>query len=360
MIKNMIKKSKFNFKLIYIFYIFIILLIILLVLEQYCRRQNKSFLEILNPSWFEDVTKFPYNADSFKCIKNCNDYNNKVQSGYHIMKNKTLVIAGLCININSDNKIDTLKKRIEHLGSFYKDYRCIIFENDSTDGTRELIKDICIQNNKFILMDCPEEPNCKLNTLVARDHGMFSQHRMKKMSDYRNRLLDYIKQKYNYFDCVAFMDFDIKGPISIDGVAHSFGTYNEWDTISSFGIMGPVFTFGSPYYYDCLAYKDIDDKYNFNENVFDFIPIILSMNKYQIGDKSFQVKSGFCGLAFYKMYVFNDTRNINYTPKDNNYICEHILLHNNMIENGYDKIFINPNMIVLVGTQGNSDMLPIF
>jgi hypothetical protein len=26
-----------------------------------------------------------------------------------------------------------LKKRIEHLGSFYKDYRCVIFENDSKD-----------------------------------------------------------------------------------------------------------------------------------------------------------------------------------------------------------------------------------
>ena len=345
-----------NFKFRYIFYIFLVIITFILVLEQYCRSQKKSFLEILHPDWFKDVTQFP--VQDFKCQKNCDDYNTKVKTGYQTMKNKTLVIGGLCRNIA--DKIEILQKRVEHLGSFYKDYRCIIFENDSTDGTRNLLKNSCSKNNKIILMDCPEAPECKFNEIGATHHGMRSQERMKKMAFYRNRVLDYIKNNYNYFDCVAFMDYDIQGPINSDGVAHSFGSYNEWDSISAYGISSIALTLGSQFYYDSLAYKDIDNKYNLSENILDIIPLSLSLRNYKIGDKSFKVKSGFCGLAFYKMYVFNDSRNINYNPKDNNYICEHIILHNNMIENGYDKIFINPNMVLLPGAQGNLSKYPFY
>ena len=351
---------KYKFKnIVYILLILIIsLIVILLLIEQYCRRQNKSFLEVLNPSWYEDVTKFPNDANDYKCVKNCDDYTNKIQKGYAIMKTKTLIIGGLCRN--SADKIDNLKKRVEHLGSFYKDYRCIIFENDSNDGSRELLKKLCKKNNKFILMDCPEAPDCKLNEVSATHHGMMSQLRMKKMANYRNRLLEHIKHYYNDYDCVAFMDYDIKGPINMDGVAHSFGFYNEWDSISAYGIHGGSLLLGKQVYYDSLAYKDIDDHYNISNNILDIIPITLSLKKYKIGDKPFKVKSGFCGLAFYNMTIFNDSRNINYTPKDNNYICEHIILHNNMIEHGYDKIFINPNMTLLAGAQGNTDVYPFF
>ena len=351
-------KSKFKFK--YIVYtlliVFVSLIVILLLIEQYCRSQNKSFLEVLNPSWFEDVTKFPNDDKIYKCIKNCDDYSNKIKKGYTMMKTKTVVIGGLCINIA--NKVDSLKKRIEHLGGFYKDYRCIIFENDSKDDSRELLKKLCKKNNKFILMDCPEAPECKLNEIGAREYGVLSETRMKKMVNYRNRILDHIKQYYNNYDCVAFMDFDIKGPINMDGVAHSFGSYNEWDSISAFGMNGISLNLGIPIYYDMLAYKD--DDYNISENILDIIPISFKLNKSTIGDHAFKVKSGFCGLAFYKMTIFNDSRNINYTPKDNKYICEHIILHNNMIENGYDKIFINPNMTLLAGPQGNTDIYPFF
>lgn len=350
----MLKKNTY----IYILVIFVIIIILLLLLEQYCRRQNKSFLEIIHPTWFEDVTKFPNNHNNFKCKRNCVEYDNIVQNGYNIMKNKTLVVGGLCINIA--DKVDRLQKRVEHLGSFYKDYRCVIFENDSKDGTRNLLKNICKNNNKFILMDCPETIDCRLNEISATHNGMLSQKRMEKMANYRNRILEYIKHKYNNFDCMAFMDFDIKGPINIDGVAHSFGDYNIWDSISAYGIHGGALLLGNQIYYDSLAYKDMEDKYNISENILDIIPITLSLHKYKIGDKSFQVKSGFCGLAFYKMYVFNDTRNINYTPKDNKYSCEHIILHNNMIENGYDKIFINPNMSLLSGPQGDLSKYPFY
>ena len=51
---------------------------------------------------------------------------------------------------------------------------------------------------------------------------------------------------------------------------------------------------------------------------------------------------------------------INYTPSDNKYTCEHIIFHDNMIKNNYTNIYINPNMIVLAGIQGNTRKLYVY
>ena len=53
-------------------------------------------------------------------------------------------------------------------------------------------------------------------------------------------------------------------------------------------------------------------------------------------------------------------QNINYTPEDNNYICEHIIFHDNMIKKNYNNIYINPNMTVLVGLQGNEKKIYVY
>ena len=38
---------------------------------------------------------------------------------------------------------------------------------------------------------------------------------------------------------------------------------------------------------------------------------------------------------------------IEYTKLDHYHICEHVQFHNDMISNGHNKIFINPNLKVL-------------
>ena len=45
---------------------------------------------------------------------------------------------------------------------------------------------------------------------------------------------------------------------------------------------------------------------------------------------------------------------VNYTPKNLIYKCEHKIFHDNMRNKGFSRIFINPNMIVLVGVQGQA------
>lgn len=342
--------------ILYIIIILLVITFIFLTVEQYCRYHDKSLLEILHPEWFENPTKFPTNDPRFTCSKNCNNYWSKVSDGYNIMATKRLIIAGLCINI--EKKIPFLKQKIEHLGGFFREYKCVIFENDSKDNTRPLLKQLTKQNNNIILIDCPDAVDCKYGVIGATQHGLISEKRMEKMSKYRNKLLEHIKENYFDYDCVMFLDLDLRGPIDINGVANSFGYYNNWDSISAFGLSGVSFTTGHPIYYDTLAYND--GKYNVYNSTLDALKIIIAMNNKEIGDEPIKVLSGFGGMALYKMKIFNDPNKIDYTPMDGKYVCEHYILHNNMIRNGFDKIFVNPNMVLLSGPQGNVEKYPFY
>lgn len=335
-----------------IFFVILIFIFILLSIQIYCKHKKKSLTEIIHYKWFEDVTKFPYN--DFKCKKNCDIYNETISKGYIKMKNTKIIFCGLCINIENTSSI--LKKRFEHLGSYFNKYKVVIFENDSIDNTRNILKNISKENNNFDLIECDDVEDCKYNIIQAKDHGVFSENRMKKMVKYRNKLLNHITRYYNDYDIICMVDYDISGPIDINGIAHSFGKYNMWDAVSAYGINGITLTAGNPYYYDSIAYKD--EKYDINNNIFDIIPIFFKMNYLNVGDDLIKVNSGFAGLELIKMDVIK--KGINYTPEDDKYTCEHIIFHNNMIKNNFKNIYINPNMIVLVGFQGNNKHLFLY
>lgn len=329
--------------------IILLIAIVFVFVEQYCRRRGKSLLEILHPSWFNKVNEFPYKA--FPCKMNCADYERTVRRGYEVMKTKKVVFAGLLQN--AMQTLPDLVQRFDYMKPFFADFQVVIFENDSKDNTRQFITSWSKKNYVHIV-PCPESTDCKLKEVSAVQHGSFSQKRMQKMANFRNRLLYYIRQNFSDFDCVAFMDLDIRGPISIDGLAHSFGCYDKWDAISANGLNGISLSAGVPVYYDFIAYKDA--QLDMNQNKLDAIGIGLKTSLLPVGHDLVKVTSGFAGLAIYKMNVIIET---DYTPKDNNFVCEHVIFHQNMIRNGFDRIYINPNMIVLVGLQGDCKRLPL-
>lgn len=339
---------KINYFLIF----FICIFILIILVERFFYYKNKQLIEYVKPHWFYSPTSFPY--EDFKCTPSRLDkYTTLVKNGYKLMKNKKIIFGGLCMNI--ENNITRLKERILQLGSHFSSFKCVIFENDSTDSTRTLLNYMCNTHDDFFLVPCPENKNCILGNTPATSDGIISEKRMKKMASYRNRLLAYILEKFPDYDYICFIDFDIYGPISQDGFAHSFGLENDWDSVSAFSLSSATLSFGKMFYYDLLAY---DDNTNYNI-IFNYLRILYKTSKYTIGDDLINA-SGFAGLSIYKMKIFIDNPHINYTPVDDTYICEHIILHKNMQRNGFDKIFINPSMIILVGPQGDSSTYPIY
>lgn len=332
--------------------IFFICIFILILIERFFYYKNKQFIEYIKPHWYYSPTSFPY--DDFKCDPALSHkYTSLVSAGYKLIKHKKILFGGLCMNI--ENNITRLKERILQLGSNFDSFKCVIFENDSTDSTRTLLNYLVEENHEFVLVPCKENKDCILGNTPAKQDGALSVVRMKKMASYRNRLLSYMTETFPDYDYICFLDFDIYGPISQDGFAHSFGLENEWDGISAFGLSSATFSFGKMFYYDLLAYDDNTD-YNI---ILNYPRILYKTSNHSVGDDLIKA-SGFAGLSLYKMKMFVENPHINYTPSDENYICEHIILHRNMKQHGFDRIYINPSMLILVGPQGDPSIYPIF
>ena len=146
---------KINYFLIF----FICIFILIILVERFFYYKNKQLIEYVKPHWFYSPTSFPY--EDFKCAPSRLDkYTNLVKNGYKLMKNKKIIFGGLCMNI--ENNITRLKERILQLGSHFSSFKCVIFENDSTDSTRTLLNYMCNTHDDFFLVPCPENKNCIL------------------------------------------------------------------------------------------------------------------------------------------------------------------------------------------------------
>src|SRR5579871_122484 len=134
------------------------------------------------------------------------------------VKKTSIVICGLA----RDNYDDLQRNipKIEFLGNLFKSYKVVIFENDSCDGTRELIKSWQQRNPNVILLECPVK-DCKLNETVMYELGILSKSRIDKMAGFRNQYLNYVKQNCRSYDYMLVMDLDFEGSIAYDGLLHS-------------------------------------------------------------------------------------------------------------------------------------------
>jgi hypothetical protein len=330
--------------------IFFILFFILWEIESYF---NLKFYKYFFPKYYDD------DKNSELSIKNMYSpkIDSEIKNGESIAKSSSIVICGLARNIS--HVLEKTQKKLEKIGSFFNKYHIVIFENDSTDNTREIIKKWSKENKNVTLIDCVDENGnsneCKFNLETGYDMGAISLNRSKKMAVYREQYLNYVKKKFKHYDYMLVADLDIEGNMNYDGLFHSL-SQNNWGGICINGRGNvPVFFGLLSMMYDTLAYVPKDSDYNnIKYNVFKN----LFYSNYEIlnSEKLIEVTSAFNGYSLYKIpYVINST-----------YIgdtcCEHINLHINIIKNG-GKIYINPlwtGYFNLQGPQGPINLLKMF
>lgn len=273
------------------------------------------------------------------------------KNGYKRMQNSRIVICGLARN--TAHSLPSIIDRIEKTGQLFLDYQVIVFENDSADQTREKLKQWQFNNPKVHLIECAQQ-DCKFGERPLYEYGIMGRNRIEKMARFRNEYLSYVKKYYSHFDYMMVIDMDIKGPWSLDGVAHSIG-HDQWDAIAAYGMHSLIGTLGlKMVLYDGLAYVskngDYNDPKNFISNYFrmDFIDTIGSKKC----DSLIPVKSAFSGLALYKI---KSIMNANYKVGT----CEHVEFHKMMANQGFGNIFINPHLMLLSGHQGPQNTLQL-
>lgn len=105
-----------------------------------------------------------------------------------------IVLAGNVLNANST--LPTVSQKMQQIGLYFDDYRLIFFENDSTDNTLELLRELEKQlPGKVVVIS---EPGLKAK-IPVRTH---------RLAYCRNKVVQTINEKFKEFDYFIYMDMD--------------------------------------------------------------------------------------------------------------------------------------------------------
>lgn len=248
-----------------------------------------------------------------------------VEKGYRKMKQQEVIICGLARDVMQ--ALPRTIARIERLGEKFRDYKVIIFENDSTDGTLEMLQYWQKVNPRVEILS---------KQLGAKKWGPVQDMvRMAQMAAYRNHYLQHIREQQYKFDYLIVFDLDIPLGFSYDGIAHSFG-HDNWDMVGSNGILVPPYgdPIPDPIFYDAFAFrpKEGEAAKSLEE---------INALQFQRGEELVPVESVFGGLAIYRSAGI--VAGAEYGGED----CEHVILHQWLRDHGFDQQFLNPSQIVL-------------
>ena len=333
----------------YMIKLFKFLLIIIIIIFYLISTLIESHYKInYHKYWNPNLYKLP-------AVTNIDNINiNNINKGKQIANNSNIVICGLARNISKH--LEDTKIKMEYIGKQFKNYKILIFENDSEDNTRELLKKWSIDNLNIILLDCCQlnDCECKLKKKKGYEYGTFSNDRLKNMAIYRQQYINYINKNLSDYDYMLVTDFDLIGVININGLYDSLSK-NDWDGIFCNGTVPMYGSYGliTVTCYDALALIiNKDDPY---KN--DLINLIYRY--YIVKKKSKQyhylpVISAFNGYGIYKIKSIKDCTYIG-----NSDLCEHLNFNKCLIDKN-SKLFINFKWIGYFDIQGDNPFKIIY
>jgi len=262
--------------------------------------------------------------------------------GKELMKNSSVSICSIVRDCqkNLENNIHN----IERLRLLFKNSEVIIFENDSKDNTLKVLENYQKKSKGVhVLTENYDVPSIPKQT-IGDWNPYFSVARIEKMTLYRNKYLHFINSQGIKRDYVIVIDLDISN-FDINGIIHSFGTLIDWDCISANGVSLSS-NLKNQYHdsYALIEYGKLNDQQT-EQSIKDNRIYFSSLKR---GMPLVLVDSAYGGMAIYKWRSIKDIYYSCLLNNDPKVQCksEHVDLHKKMIENGYNKIFINPSMVV--------------
>ena len=268
------------------------------------------------------------------------------------MIEKYIAIAALARNCedNLPGNID----RIENLRKSFSNSIVVVYENDSTDRTPDILNRwSCEKKNVFVVSE-HLTGNEYQSGLVSKNFPDKSISRISKMVYLRNRLLTLLNEKGS-FDYVLFIDIDLEW-FSVDGLIETLTDAPEdWGAIVANGRAelvkkGNIRTI--PFQYDDYAYlslqKSIESRGPGYFASFKKFYRSYVFNRFVKRNRFVPCGSAFGGIGLYKWDVISNLKyELVVPPKLTIFsacICEHIPFHNKIRKMGYS-IYVSQSLI---------------
>ena len=258
-------------------------------------------------------------------------------------KNKKVIITGLVRN--SDKTLyNSILFLYGQLIPYFKEYKILVYESDSTDKSRDILLEQNKRDDKFIVMcgnDVKENLiKCDLS-LKETENRNTTATRINKMVMLRNMYINEIKKdKYKDYDYVIVYDFDLNPLLKINSILSTSVYFEKNKNIDAICANG-IDTL-SNHYYDIYAYESNGQKSKYT---------IEDRNKYLLrNDKTGleKVNSCFGGMTIYRRKPFISSTYYTYKKeeKNNGVTCEHTGFHDSLnIYNNYDLVLLIDNNI---------------
>lgn len=298
---------------------FVTLITLLLVLWScYWRLQvmyNSSILSLYTPDTFPVNPQYRTQHDEM------------VSLGEKMVRKRRIVIATMVRDVYA--KLPQIRKKAESVGGMFGDYRILVVENDSKDGTRKGLLDWARTNPRVVVLGCGiNAPECSLPKATTKTEGHHvDRPRIEKMVKLRNIYLDEIKKSYRDWDYVAMWDLDAVGTVYLDGIAHTIGVMESEPDVSvvcAYGIYRwGIFTL----FYDTYALLHPGEQFHIDLKTIHDIRKGVWEAKYQRGDPPVEVDSCFSGFAIYRTSSLLPTDVIYDMSPPDNLECEHVRLN---------------------------------
>jgi len=270
-------------------------------------------------------------------------YHFYIKRGIKYLQTQNICIVGL--TRNTANIIDNTLNTFVNIGSNAKNYKIVLFENDSTDHTKTTIENR-IKNNPNISLISEQYNRPQFGQVQSTE-------RTKALSEYRNKLKQYIQEQYANYDYVIVTDTDFES-ISLNGIYNSFGWLASIPTIGA--ICGNSFEYKhifskehkSLWNYDSWAYRGTwwNNLQTHNGADIRYDPMMwFGIHILPVGSDPIRINSGFGGMAIYKTNFFLMG---NYSGHD----CEHVMFHHDIFskDNNFN-LFLNPSQTMLLSSE---------
>lgn len=251
------------------------------------------------------------------------EYADTTTEGMRAASQMHVTICGMARNIAGI--LPVTFARLNEIGRHFESYNIVVIENDSEDGTQDVLKKLEAEDRLHVEAVC--------NTMGWPHLHGFERDRVERYAILRNMYRDRVAKDYRHTDVVLVVDFDCWGGWSVQGLLNGIGwlkRYKHAACMASTSLFQGLEVDGTKTFahYDTWALR----VHSWKEQIVPWKTAWLPPP----GAPPIKVFSAFGAAALYRPEAFFECE---YRSIDGD--IEHAGLHQQMIERGWS-IYLNP------------------